>query len=86
MGTRQHRINSKQILGAIQLPRGTRKVNAWGENHLWVRYRKGFNLSGLVEPRISVASARRVSNSLIIERAIAPTVRKYNQAIATLKT
>lgn len=31
------------------------KVNAWGENHLWSRYRKGSKLSGLVEPRIPVS-------------------------------
>ncbi|AFZ23344.1 hypothetical protein Cylst_1026 [Cylindrospermum stagnale PCC 7417] len=39
----------------MQLPSGRGEVNAWGENHLWLKYRKGFKLSGLVEPRISVA-------------------------------
>ncbi|MBS3029016.1 MAG: hypothetical protein HCA25_18585 [Dolichospermum sp. DET50] len=41
----------------MQLPSGRGKVNAWGENHLWLRYRKGSKLSGLVEPRISAAKA-----------------------------
>ena len=41
----------------MQLPSGRGKVNAWGENHLWLRYRKGSKLSGLVEPRILVAKA-----------------------------
>ena len=41
----------------MQLPSGRGKVNAWGENHLWLRYRKGSKLSGLVEPRISAALA-----------------------------
>jgi len=45
----------------MQLPSGRGKVNAWGENHLWLRYRKGSKLSGLVEPRISAALALRVS-------------------------
>jgi hypothetical protein len=38
----------------LQLGRGTPKVNAWGENHLWVRDCKVSNLSGLGEPRILV--------------------------------
>jgi len=46
----------------MQLPSGRGKVNAWGENHLWLRYRKGSKLSGLVEPRISVTLALRVSS------------------------
>jgi hypothetical protein len=29
----------------MQLWSGRPKVNAWGENHLWSRYRKGFRLS-----------------------------------------
>ena len=41
----------------MQLPQGMGKVNAWGESHLWTRRRKGSSLSGLVEPRISVASS-----------------------------
>ncbi|MBS3028372.1 MAG: hypothetical protein HCA25_15150 [Dolichospermum sp. DET50] len=41
----------------MQLPSGRGKVNAWGENHLWLRYRKGSKLSGLIEPRISAALA-----------------------------
>ena len=45
----------------MQLPSGRGEVNAWGENHLWLKYRKGFKLSGLVEPRISAALALRVS-------------------------
>ncbi len=47
----------------IQLPRDTRKVNAWGKNHLWFRYRKGSRLSGLVEPRILVHLCRGVSKN-----------------------
>ena len=31
------------------------RANAWGENHLWIRHRKVFNLSGLNEPRILVS-------------------------------
>jgi hypothetical protein len=50
----------------MQLPSGRGKVNAWGENHLWLRYRKGSKLSGLVEPRISAALALRVSINLIL--------------------
>ncbi|MBS3030617.1 MAG: hypothetical protein HCA25_27260 [Dolichospermum sp. DET50] len=47
----------------MQLPSGRGEVNAWGENHLWLKYRKGFKLSGLVEPRISVAKASESVNS-----------------------
>ncbi|MBS3026996.1 MAG: hypothetical protein HCA26_08210 [Dolichospermum sp. DET66] len=46
----------------MQLPSGRGKVNAWGENHLWLRYRKGSKLSGLVEPRILVAKASESVN------------------------
>jgi hypothetical protein len=35
-------------------------VNVWGENHLWVRFRKGFNVSGLVEPEILGGDSRRI--------------------------
>jgi len=46
----------------MQLPSGRGKVNAWGENHLWLRYCKGSKLSGLVEPRISAAKASESVN------------------------
>ncbi|MDD1443742.1 hypothetical protein MEO93_26015, partial [Dolichospermum sp. ST_sed3] len=49
----------------MQLPSGRGKVNVWGENHLWFRYRKGSKLSGLVEPRISAAKASESVNRLI---------------------
>ena len=35
-------------------------VNVWGEYHLWVGYRKGFNLSGLSEPEILIGDNRRI--------------------------
>ena len=35
-------------------------VNVWGECHLWVGYRKGFNLSGLSEPEILIGDNRRI--------------------------
>ena len=54
----------------MQLPSGRGEVNAWGENHLWFRYRKGSKLSGLVELRISVALALRVS----IENSLYPQI------------
>ncbi|MFB2773363.1 hypothetical protein ACE1AT_29435, partial [Pelatocladus sp. BLCC-F211] len=45
---------------------GSPRCSTWrGENHLWVRYRKGSNLSGLVEPRIPVALAQGVSTRAI---------------------
>ena len=50
----------------MQLPSGRGKVNAWGENHLWLRYRKGSKLSGLVEPRISAALAAESVKLVII--------------------
>jgi hypothetical protein len=49
----------------MQLPSGRGEVNAWGENHLWLKYRKGFKLSGLVEPRISVAKASESVNLIV---------------------
>ncbi|MEH2064501.1 MAG: hypothetical protein V7K50_19940 [Nostoc sp.] len=30
-------IAAQRTASAMQLPRGTRKVNAWGESHLWSR-------------------------------------------------
>jgi hypothetical protein len=53
METRRTAFELKQILAFSQLRQGMPKVNAWGENHLWLKYRKGFKLSGLVEPRIA---------------------------------
>ncbi|MBS3030137.1 MAG: hypothetical protein HCA25_24645 [Dolichospermum sp. DET50] len=50
----------------MQLPSGRGKVNAWGENHLWLRYRKGSKLSGLVEPRISAALASESVKHIIL--------------------
>jgi Ca-activated chloride channel family protein len=32
------------------------EAKAWGQNHLWLECRKGFKLSGLDEPRISVVN------------------------------
>jgi hypothetical protein len=66
----------------MQLPSGRGKVNAWGENHLWLRYRKGSKLSGLVEPRISAALALRVSNNPINTlgfSSLNPTYKKWRR-------
>ncbi|MEH1934225.1 MAG: hypothetical protein V7L14_10960 [Nostoc sp.] len=30
-------IAAQRTASEMQLPRGTRKVNAWGESHLWSR-------------------------------------------------
>jgi hypothetical protein len=55
----------------MQLPSGRGKVNAWGENHLWLRYCKGSELSGLVEPRISAALASEsVKKRLILQTLV----------------
>jgi len=45
----------------IQLGWGAPKVNAWGENHLWVENRKVLSLSGLGESRIPPMSATGAS-------------------------
>lgn len=36
----------------MQLRQGVPEVKAHGQNHLWIRYRKGSSLSGLGEVRI----------------------------------
>ncbi|WP_334782980.1 hypothetical protein [Nostoc sp.] len=33
----QEWLAAQRTASAMQLPRGTRKVNAWGESHLWAR-------------------------------------------------
>ncbi len=48
-------------------------VKVWGENHLWVRYRKGFNVSGLVEPEIKNGNILRIP-----DRSRRGVCQKYN--------
>lgn len=52
------------------------KVNASGENHLWLKYRKELSLSGLVEGRIPVDLLRGVSRDL--RATLAPSPRVTN--------